>query len=85
MELKPIKPNMTELYLDNYVVLFSYETPVAYRERKTGDIYKTSVKYSNTTARHVNKWVQDNLLKCGHLPILECSQDVLDNLIKKGE
>jgi hypothetical protein len=55
MQLKPIGPNVTELHVGNAVILFSYETPVA--ARIGGQYYVTSKRYSNTTSRHISKWV----------------------------
>jgi hypothetical protein len=55
MELKPIASNMTELKIGFISILFSYETPVALKNR--GTYYKTNTKWSNTTTRHINKWL----------------------------
>ena len=56
MKVIPIGSNMTELTLENGIrVLFSYSTPVAC-ELKDG-FYKTNKKWSQTTSRHINKWL----------------------------
>ena len=70
MELKPSGSNMTTLTLnDGTEILFSYETPVAgylAHGRKSfhgrGTIldvvfFKTDEKFSATTTRHVNKYL----------------------------
>jgi hypothetical protein len=50
---------MTELEINGYTVLFSYETPVA---ALTPHGYaKTSQWYSSTTTRHINKWLPDGV------------------------
>ena len=56
MKIKPLASNMTQLTLNNdTVVLFSYETPVA---ALTEEGYvRTSYKWSPTTTRHINKWL----------------------------
>lgn len=56
MNLKPIKTNLTELTVnENLVVLFSYQTPVA---AMTQDGYiKTEKFWSRTTTRHINYWL----------------------------
>ena len=56
MRLNPIQANLTEIILnDNRVILFSYQTPVAC---KISDrVYRTSKRWSNTTTRHINKWL----------------------------
>lgn len=56
MKIKPVGSNMTELRLaDGTVILFSYETSVAYLN--ANGYAKTDQYYSVTTSRHINKWV----------------------------
>ena len=55
MKLEPIQSNMTELNIGNLSILFSYKTPVAIKCQQ--NYYKTAKKWSNTTTRHVNKWL----------------------------
>jgi len=56
MKIKPVGSNMTELQLDDVHVLFSYETPVA--ACIFGECFvRTSQWYSQTTTRHINKWL----------------------------
>jgi hypothetical protein len=60
MNLIPVAPNMNELVFERngnlYKVLFSYRTPVA--AVLNGDhFYQTEKKWSNTTSRHVKKWL----------------------------
>lgn len=57
MKLKPIGSNQTVLYTNHGdEVLYSYETPVAGFKRGLG-WFKTSEKYSVTTSRHINKYL----------------------------
>ncbi len=56
MNLKPIASNMTEIEVGNKRVLFSYKTPVAFID-EFGRQFITSKKWSATTTRHINKWV----------------------------
>ncbi len=57
MKLLPIASNMTELELsDNIRILFSYKTPVAVYDGQ-GNFYRTSYKWSRTTSKHINKWL----------------------------
>ena len=81
MKLKQIASNMTELHLNNgIVVCFSYETPVAaYGCRNCLGLnipqaIKTSTKYSKTTTKHIKKWNASQF----H----EVDQSVLDDLVK---
>lgn len=60
MKLTTLGPNQTELKLGNLRILFSYDTPVAYHDIKTNQFFKTCKIWSNTTSRHINKWITDN-------------------------
>tara|TARA_S200002703_G_scaffold121150_1_gene106998 strand:+ start:178 stop:411 length:234 start_codon:yes stop_codon:yes gene_type:complete len=56
MKIKSVGSNMTELQLKDAHVLFSYETPVAACIFGEGFV-RTSQWYSQTTTRHINKWL----------------------------
>jgi|TARA_B100000287_G_C20316807_1_gene656140 hypothetical protein len=58
MQLTPIATNQTEISFKNGVqVFFSYGTPVAAYCPSRGYI-KTENKWSTTTSRHINKWLE---------------------------
>ena len=60
MQLKPLGNNQTQIETKNGVILFSYETPVAAILHDNGlnpKAYRTSSKFSNTTTKHINKWL----------------------------
>lgn len=57
IRIKQIASNMTVLYRDGIEVLFSYQTPVAVFDEKNGQYFRTETKYSQTTSRHINKWL----------------------------
>ena len=78
MRIKPIASNMTELSLnDGTLVLFSYQTPVASFDRHGVSI--TNKKWSNTTTRHINKW-----LKLSGLSVYTSKdQSYFDNLVNQ--
>jgi hypothetical protein len=58
MKLSKLGPNTTELDLANGItVLFSYKTPVAALVPGRGFI-KTATKYSVTTSKHINQWLE---------------------------
>ena len=62
MRLQPIASNMTQVDFNNgYQVLFSYKTPVACLS--DNGYYRTSKKWSVTTSRHINKWLDGVLAK----------------------
>lgn len=56
--IKQIASNMIVLHRDNCEILFSYQTPVAVYDVKRGEYLRTETKYSQTTSRHINKWLQ---------------------------
>jgi hypothetical protein len=72
MKLKQIGSNQTELLINGTVVFFSYETPVAAR-LDCGALIRTKTKYSVTTSKHINKWVDG-------WPVVLVEQSVIDNL-----
>ena len=79
MNLTPIRQNMTVLTLnDGTEILFSYRTPVACKNWKSGDgrslLMKTSKRWSNTTSRHITQWM-------GKEGIEEKPQEYFDSLI----
>jgi hypothetical protein len=57
MKLNKLGPNTTELDLaDGTTVFFSYKTPVAAYILGRGFV-RTSQKYSVTTSKHLNQWL----------------------------
>ena len=59
MNLTPLAANMNEVSTDKMTVLFSYKTPVAVMiDEGLGFVfYRTAKRWSNTTSRHINKWL----------------------------
>ena len=58
MKINKVGSNMTELvHTSGVIVLFSYSTPVA-ALLPSGQYVKTDRKYSVTTTKHINKWLQ---------------------------
>jgi hypothetical protein len=57
IRLKQIASNMTILNKSGYDILFSYETPVAVYDHQRGEYLRTEQKFSQTTSRHINKWI----------------------------
>ena len=56
MQLTPIASNMTEIETSEARILFSYRTPVAAYVFGRGYV-RTETKWSVTTSRHINKWL----------------------------
>jgi hypothetical protein len=85
MNLNPIAANMNEVqFPGGLTVLFSYKTPVACRWSNGIEqtVYKTEKKWSNTTTRHINKWIvlTDNWTD---RKIVEKPQEYFDHLISE--
>ncbi|MGB4725374.1 MAG: hypothetical protein WBH12_08810 [Sediminibacterium sp.] len=56
MKLTQIASNSTQITFKNgKQVLFSYETPVA--ANIGGRYYRTETKFSRTTSKHINNWL----------------------------
>ena len=74
MRIEQEGSNQTVVIVDNANILFSYETPVA--AIIDGDYYKTEKKWSRTTTRHINDWLDGD-------EATEKPQEFFDNLIKE--
>lgn len=74
LHLTPLAPNMTEVRYGTKYVLFSYQTPVAYSD-EAGACFITSKKWSNTTSKHISKWLNGR-------QATKVNQDTIDNLVK---
>jgi hypothetical protein len=74
LKLKPIASNMNLIDTHDYLVLFSYATPVACYDKRSLDYYRTAKKWSMTTSRHINKWLDGVQAK-------EMPQNYFDNLL----
>lgn len=71
MKLKPIGSNQTEATEGDKTILYSYSQPVACLIH--GDkYYRTTKKWSSTTSRHINKWLEN----CS--PVQELDQEELE-------
>ena len=56
INVNPIAANMIEVSINGLgVILFSYSTPVAAATPE--GLFKTSEKWSDTTSRHINAWL----------------------------
>lgn len=74
MKVNNIGSNMTEVDLEGGdSILISYKTPVA--ADINGHCFKTDRKWSKTTSRHINKWLDG--LKAEEKP-----QEFFDNLLE---
>ena len=78
IKLKPIASNMTLLDTPDNLILFSYQTPVASYDKNSLEYYRTAHKWSMTTTRHINKWLDG-------ANAIEQPQDYFDNLFNGVE
>ena len=78
MQIKATRSNQTEITFDNgYTVLFSYRTPVlAHRDGETPIV--TAHRYSVTTTRHINQWLERNDFDRDRCRTMQ--QDILNGL-----
>ena len=74
MKLKPIASNMTEVETDVATILFSYQTPVACCMNDGSGYFRTSHRWSVTTSKHINKWLDGAKSS-------EADQSFFDNLV----
>lgn len=58
LQLIALGANQTEIRFADKTVLFSYNTPVAYRDNQGREFYSTT-KHSKTTSKHVNRWLNN--------------------------
>jgi len=76
MKINNFASNQTEVcFNDGLVVLFSYKTPVA-ALLPSGRYVKTDHKWSVTTSKHINKWLQ------GVTNVEPVEQSYLDNIVR---
>jgi hypothetical protein len=74
MNIQVLGSNQTQIDTERYTVFFSYNTPVAYYDKINGGYYKTSHKWSVTTSKHINRWLES-------VKAESVDQTVLDNLL----
>lgn len=77
MQVKQLGKNEIELcFINGTKILLSYETPVAAIEMKDNEVtlIVTEKRHSNTTSKHVKKWVGE----ASHFIV---TQDYLDDLL----
>ena len=87
MKIKSIGKNQTiltfkspeiSIYPKHITVFFSYETPVACYIGEQG-YFKTREKFSTTTTKHINKWLESEKAETIHVK----EQSFFNNLISK--
>ena len=78
MKLVSLGSNQTEIEFGNDItVFFSYSTPVAAFIPGKG-YFRTDKKFSQTTSKHINKWLEGETAK-------EIEHDKLANIVGEGE
>ena len=57
LHFRSLGSNSAEIGVGEWLVLISYQTPVAVYNTRNSHVFVTSSKFSNTTTKHINKWV----------------------------
>jgi hypothetical protein len=57
MKVKSIGTNQTEVEINGWLVLVSYETPVAAMRIEDRWVLKCEEKFSKTTTKHIDSWI----------------------------
>ena len=68
--------NETQVNNNGYLILYSYNTPVAVRQIASGKEWRTNKKWSVTTSKHLNKWCSPDA------KLVE--QSVIDSIVTNG-
>jgi len=71
MQIHRTGNNTTELYVNDTIVFYSYDTPVAYSNSK--GFYIVGKKYSRTTSKHVSQWLNGHSATCLELEEFEAN------------
>ncbi len=74
--LKKLGNNETQVEQHGYLILYSYNTPVAVHHCASGKEWRTNKKWSSTTSKHINKW-------CSKDAVL-VEQSVIDSIVSNG-
>ena len=77
MNLKSYRKNMKSVELAGIIVLFSYSTAVAAFLPGRG-VIRTKTKYSMTTTKHINQWIEAEFSP--NVTITEVEQSEIDGL-----
>lgn len=75
MKLTSLGANITEIETGTNTILFSYKTPVAFKDIN-GNVFVTEKRWSVTTSKHIGKWLAQWNLK--RKDVGEVSQEKLD-------
>ena len=77
MNIKQLGSNQTLLETNHgWLILYSYETAVAGYNPVLNIYFKTNKHYSNTTTRHINKWLTSQ----GDVNTISMNQNEIDNI-----
>ena len=61
MKFEKISANVTKIYLKDWTILYSYNTPVAAVHTPTWKFYRTEEFHSVTTSKHINQWIESRI------------------------
>ena len=78
LRLRVIQANMTEVMVDNLLILFSYNTAVAYKRLDNGCYYVTKEYFSRTTRNHISLWVEEDAHK-----VIRVDQELIESVLER--
>lgn len=58
-EINKSNQNARVIETGTKTILFSYQTLVAYYDKKDGNLYRTSKRWSNTTSKHISNFIRE--------------------------
>lgn len=71
-------PNYHHVVKNHYLILVSYQTPVAVLDHHTGELHETKKKWSNTTSRHISKFKKF----CSYPTVVGVEQAIIDEIYR---
>ena len=74
MKVRNIGSNVTEVETEKATILVSYRTPVACCMNDGTGFFRTNKKWSVTTSKHINKWLEG-------ANAIEKDQSFFDNIL----
>lgn len=80
-DFKSLAPHQAEITHGNLRIFYSYDTPVALIDSYYG-AFRTTKKWSKTTARHLFRWLRENGYEPGRVEAVD--QDVIDMAAMTG-
>src|SRR4029077_3910250 len=82
-DFQQVGPNQAELFHGNLRVFYSYNKAVAFVDVRTHRAYRTEQHWSNTTSKHINKWLR-SLGKDPKGEVMYLPQEQMEAVVTEG-